>query len=523
MSESISKDASAQQVCRAARCEPLIHSQALSNWCNRIRFSAAKLAVRKKDFGIAFVLGIRHLCDRCVAPRQTMEAELAARQFSAHAILNELHVPVTAICDAISQLHAQIRQADEDAQQERIKHGASDPSAASPDDVLLLNVGGSEWRVKRKLLTQGEGVEGTLLAALCSGCWDGRLVRDDKQRVFLNMDSEAFRAIHKAILDAETMRTSGKAASVKHLIDDAAKRNQTGPHDFWVKLMMSPLDKTTPAEATSSGGAGTDLRLPTTGIPAEMGDTVKRLEGIMKAFAAEKARLEGQLRAANTRRDHLNKEIQAVEPFLLPLSGGDHIRSVDACGQVISTTQSTVDTMNQELINRFDMWPGPVDVVQPDHISRIVDHHRRQRLGASPAEANVPLQMDTAREQAAFDINAAMYGVVKTDTPHGAQQTSDSDGFTSIPFGDWYRIVTEGSGRVPTLNDSVRYDWIAWCDAFDGQRRVYDRRGWVYRVSDMGGWLREAVLSMRVGEVRQIKLPDDYIDRYAQLRLISIE
>ncbi|CEL94698.1 unnamed protein product [Vitrella brassicaformis CCMP3155] len=451
-----------------------------------------------------------------------MEAESAAGQFSAHAILNQLHVPVTAIGDAISQLRAQIRQADDDAQQERTKHGASDPSTASPDDMLLLNVGGSEWRVKRKMLTQGEGVEGTLLAALFSGCWDGRLIKDDKQRLFLNMDSEAFKTIHTAILDAETMRTSRKAASVKHLIDDAAKRHHTGPHDFRVKLMMSHLDKT-PTEATSSGSVGTDLRLPTTGIPAEMGDTVKTLEGIMKAFAAEKARLEAQLRAANTRRDNLNKEIQAVEPFLLPLSGGDPIRSVDVCGyQVISTTQSTVDTMNQELTNRFDMWPRPVDVVQPDHISRIVDHHRRQRLGASPAEANVPLRMDNAREQAAFDVNAAMYGVVKTDTPntHGAQQTSDSDGFTVTPLGVRYRIVTEGTGICARF----KFDWVGWRDAFDGRDKLIDQRGEVWRVSDRPEWLREALLSMNEGEVRQIIVPARYefFLRYVQLRLVSI-
>ncbi|CEM05790.1 unnamed protein product [Vitrella brassicaformis CCMP3155] len=418
-------------------------------------------------------------------------------EFSAQAIFNELHMPVTAISDAITQLHARIRQADDDAQRERQKHGASDPSAASPDDILLLNVGGSEWRVKRNHMTQGEGVEGTLLAALFSGCWDGRLVSHDKQRVFLDICPEAFKTIHTAILNAATLRQTGNAASVATLLDEASKQNSyTGSHGFWIKLLLSPLDKA--ASAAPPGGVA-EPRLSATDSPAAMGDAVRTLEAIMKAIVKEKARLEGQLLAAQGRRDKLDKEIQAVMPFLAPLSGGDAIRW--------SRTRA-------------------VEVVQPDHICRMVDYYRRKRLGASAADMAAVLKMANSTEQAAFDINTAMYGVVKPDThtTHGAQQTSDIDGFIEMPSGVRYRIVTEGTGRVPTLNDRVKTDTIAWSDGFDGRKKAFDYRGEVRRVSDLAEWWRKAVLPMREGEVRQIKLPRGYpYPRYVELRLISIE
>ncbi|CEM38800.1 unnamed protein product [Vitrella brassicaformis CCMP3155] len=450
----------------------------------------------------------------------TMEAELAARQFSAHAILNELHVPVTAIGDAISQLHTQIRQADEDAQRERQHHGASDPSAASPDDTLLLNVGGHLMSVRWQHMTQGEGVEGTLLAALFGGCWEGRLIKDDSQRVFVDICPEAFKAVHKAILNAETLRSAGKAASVGHLLNEVAKRDK-GRHGFWVKLLTTPLDK----DVTE--GTGSADSVPTgslTSSPTEAAAALKAMEAILKAFANEKARLEGQLRAANTRRDNLDKEIKAVEPFLLPLSGGDAIRSVEVCGQLISTTQSTVDEMGDiALSHRFDLWSSSraVEVVDPDHIGRMVDFYRRKRLGASPADMAAVLTMAGETDQAPFDVNAAMYGIVKTDTP--TLQASVGRRTGTLPSSGYpYEVVQEGTGRVPTINDRVKFDRAEWRDAFDGQNKAYDYRGAVYRVSDLYGWLRELFLSMREGEVRHIKVPDGP-EPYRELRLISIE
>jgi len=447
----------------------------------------------------------------------TLQAELAARQFSAHAMQLQLQGPLTAIGDAIEELHAQIRQVDEDAQRERQKHGASDPSAVSPDDVLMLNVGGHLMSVKRQDMTEGEGVEGTLLAALFSGYWGGRLIKDDKQRIFIDMDADAFMTIHKAILNAATMRSAGKMAPVGSFFD-------TKRHDFWVKLMLSPLNKAA-ADATPSGG-GAETRLTATDDPADTADVVKPLEAtieaIKEAFAAEKARLEGQLRAANRRRDNLDKEIQAVKPFLAPLSGGDAIRSVDVCGTRISTVQSTLDEMGDiGLHNRFDMWPAPIEDVPVDHIRRLVDHYRRKRLGASTEDIDAPLKIGKNAEQAAFDINAAMYGV-KTDTP-----TATDDGFLTSYHTPGcevrYKVVREGFGRTPTLEQIAITDRVTWRDGFEGNVKDTECRKHMARVSQPGlGYLRDALLSMREGEVRRFICQEDGDVYYDEVSLLQV-
>jgi len=96
------------------------------------------------------------------------------------------------------------------------------------------------------------------------------------------------------------------------------------------------------------------------------------------------------------------------------------------------------------------------------------------------------------------------------------------EGFMLYPSGAYHKVVQEGTGRVPTLNDRIKHDQSTWRDGFEGQDKAYAERGEEWRVSDRSGWLREAWLSMREGEVRQIILPYDSYGTYNQLRLISI-
>jgi len=108
------------------------------------------------------------------------------------------------------------------------------------------------------------------------------------------------------------------------------------------------------------------------------------------------------------------------------------------------------------------------------------------------------------------------------------QQTANSSSVGrrtgTLPSGAQYEVVQEGTGRVPTPNDRVKFDDIEWVDGFNGRDKFVDYRGRVDRVSDLFfAWEGDAVLSMREGETRQITLPPGYIARYIQLRLISIE
>ncbi|CEM06923.1 unnamed protein product [Vitrella brassicaformis CCMP3155] len=456
--------------------------------------------------------------------QRAMQAELSAQKFSVISILNQLHVPTTKASDAIESLHKQIQQADDDAQQERQKHDASDASKASPDDVLLLNVGGAELRVKRQRLTQGGGVEGTLLATLFGGSSDDRFIkltdRDNQEWIVIDMDSAAFKVIHKAILAAETIRsathpTANTQASISHLLEDARRRNFTGLHDYWIRKMLSAIA----SAAAGTIGAVAEPKMRLSGNPKDLNDFVEAVGCFVTVFAAEKVRLEGEQEAARQRYKNVGNEIKAVTPFLRPLNGSESIRSVDVCGEKIATTQSTIDEMSDKLRNRFDMWSRPVEDVQADHVSRMVDHYRRKRLGASPAEMAVVLKMASATEQAAFDINAFMYGLTD-ESPKASKAHQTFGGLGQVPStrqrqfdfaqmlnGVQYKIVQQGSGAKPTSNQRVKFDVIEWRDGFDGQDKIGEHRGPEHLVSSCAGWLQEVLTDMRVGEVRRLILP----------------
>ncbi|CEM38818.1 unnamed protein product [Vitrella brassicaformis CCMP3155] len=163
--------------------------------------------------------------------------------------------------------------------------------------------------------------------------------------------------------------------------------------------------------------------------------------------------------------------------------------------------------------------------------------------GRQQQAGNATTTTTTAAAAAAGHVSSRV-----ATTPHGARQTS-SNGATlrqrqegsslsqqqpansssvgrrtgTSRYGYRYEVVQEGTGRVPTLFDTVKIDRIAWDDGFDGQRKACDVHGEVIRVSGRGEWKREALLAMREGEIRRITAPPRYPARFRQLRLISIE
>ncbi|CEM35091.1 unnamed protein product [Vitrella brassicaformis CCMP3155] len=105
--------------------------------------------------------------------------------------------------------------------------------------------------------------------------------------------------------------------------------------------------------------------------------------------------------------------------------------------------------------------------------------------------------------------------------------TEDTDGFIQLPSGVRYRIVQRGDGQAPTLNQTVRIDNLVWQGDGEG---FNDRSRPRYREVDeriddsMPEWRREALLSMKVGEVRRLIVPATVEDgrRRHELRLWAI-
>ncbi|CEM32335.1 unnamed protein product [Vitrella brassicaformis CCMP3155] len=387
------------------------------------------------------------------------------------------------------------------------QHGASDGSAASGDDLLLLNVGGSQSCVRRKHLTS---IKGTVLAALFSGRWDGRLIRDADNRIFIDMESEAFEKVRNTLFEG------GKAA-VDLLMTEMANRNYRGLHDFWVRRLLSPIEKpsrkrirTDEAPSVSAGGVD------------ELRGFCKTVESFLKGYMAEKAKVDEEVQQQKHQYDGLIKEVTAVSAFLKPVSGDDPIRSVEVCGKVIMTADSTLTEMgNVALASRFQLWPAAVEDVSEEHIRRLVDYHRRKRHAAAVTDeclqgcVAVPLKMGNGPKQDFFNKTAAMYGV------------DLSVKYEESPLGVRYEIVTAGTGPKPQLDSHIQYDYIEWADSFDSETKAFHYQGWEKKVSTLGRWSREALTSMKVGETRRLIVPPEVrkISKktgYVELRLLKI-
>ncbi|CEM38716.1 unnamed protein product [Vitrella brassicaformis CCMP3155] len=160
------------------------------------------------------------------------------------AILNSFHRPAVILCESLNPQKQEITTTKESTAQLKTNHRIADTPPTSGKDVLLLNVGGTERRVRRQHLTEGEGVEGTALALLFSGKFDERFVRDGKKRIFLDMDCPAFDVILQGILEARALQQATSEGgrdrnAVSRLLTEADKRQHKGTMDSQIALIIA--------------------------------------------------------------------------------------------------------------------------------------------------------------------------------------------------------------------------------------------------------------------------------------------
>ncbi|CEM06957.1 unnamed protein product [Vitrella brassicaformis CCMP3155] len=391
-------------------------------------------------------------------------------------------------------------------------------NSSGEDDLLHLNVGGSVSRMRRRHLT-ASGAEGTLLAALFSGRWDECFLKDSSGRMFLDVDSAAFSSIRNAIF-------AGEREGVDDLVKAAHRRNLKGPHDFYIKLLLSPLKE--PDDGTAQQQQQQSV---VSTAHAKLSGLLSSVATFVKAFDAEQAKLDQEMELLKT-------ETESVNPFLKPLYGdSETICSVDVCGRTISTLKSTIDEMGDVALGRrhdASLWSAPIESVSDAHIRRLVDFYRRKRLAAAFSDrkpylrdaVRVPLRMATPAEQRFFEKTAAMYGILIEIDLSLPDDSGDGD-YKRTPLGVLYRIVQPGNGTTPRLTQQITFDHISWKDAFDAADVWHQHRGQTVGFTRLLTWSAEAFLSMSEGEVRRLIVPASVngwgATSYSELKLISIK
>mmetsp|Transcript_32843 Transcript_32843/g.94785 ORF Transcript_32843/g.94785 Transcript_32843/m.94785 type:complete len:312 (-) Transcript_32843:342-1277(-) len=134
-------------------------------------------------------------------------------------------------------------------------------------------------------------VEGSPLSILFSGKWDGRFIRDQDSRVFVDMDPRAFEQARNALFEGQE--------GVDHLLCEAHKRQFTGVHDFWFKLLLSPLPPVVEEKRSAERP-----QLTATNIPPELNAFWAAVKKFIEGFAARKGRL---ARERQPRRRHTTR------------------------------------------------------------------------------------------------------------------------------------------------------------------------------------------------------------------------
>jgi len=101
----------------------------------------------------------------------------------------DYQLEIRALEEAESRVLKRIESFDAKKKETADANGRSD---ATKDELLEINAGGNIIFARRSVLTQ---IEGSRLGAIFSGRWDNRLQRDNKGRIFLDVNATCFEAI----------------------------------------------------------------------------------------------------------------------------------------------------------------------------------------------------------------------------------------------------------------------------------------------------------------------------------------
>eukprot|EP00745_Piridium_sociabile_P043591 TRINITY_DN89383_c0_g1_i1.p1 TRINITY_DN89383_c0_g1~~TRINITY_DN89383_c0_g1_i1.p1 ORF type:complete len:454 (+),score=38.21 TRINITY_DN89383_c0_g1_i1:53-1363(+) len=291
----------------------------------------------------------------------------------------------------------------------------------SADDPIRLNVGGEQCTVKRDVLT---AVPGSLLASLFSGRWDKSLLRDEDDRIFLDVDTIIFRDTIVDIL--LQIRTSGGKYT------DYLLKSRSGyvPARFYIELFVKPrfqIEEVAMNETSKKAqeDEADELNRITALLSRRMmrqeaGDVVDKMRQDLVSFAS----VVGDRDAVILRREKqlavelksLEEECKSVKIFLKSGDESDKIKKVQVLGRPVTTLQRTLQPYEHTaLAGRFLRWSTSYSVldVSYEHVSCLVDSFRRLRIVKTYGNAveYVGDAFHSCRDSVAFQQTAAMYGI----------------------------------------------------------------------------------------------------------------
>ena len=124
--------------------------------------------------------------------------------------------------EEIGAREATLKQREEElqkAEEEFSEEAAKAYGATKPDDIITLDVGGTQLRVLRSTLCY---VEGSMLASMFSGRWDDNMVKDGEGAFFIDQPYEHFKALLDFFRSCKSAAVNGPRPSIEAVAGEIA-------------------------------------------------------------------------------------------------------------------------------------------------------------------------------------------------------------------------------------------------------------------------------------------------------------
>ncbi len=196
-------------------------------------------------------------------------------------------------------------------------------------DIIKLNVGGTKMTVRRDTLCL---IKGSRLEALFSGTWEEKLLRDEDDCVFMDLDPHYF----KRIIDyLYLQKLSNNSVEFQDMPKVSPKKEQER-FDFYVDFFHLRATIHGTNGTCSNGNQNDDIITPESFNPAG-----NCYDAVVSCFEIE----EKELAFEELKLKKMEEDIEKQEHFFAIFakgSSGDAILNLSVDGEVIQTKQSTL-------------------------------------------------------------------------------------------------------------------------------------------------------------------------------------
>ncbi|CEM37388.1 unnamed protein product [Vitrella brassicaformis CCMP3155] len=304
----------------------------------------------------------------------------------------------------------------------------TEPSAECMREVLEFSLSGEYFRARRSTLC---GVKGSVIALLFCGAFDQAFIRDQNNRILLQVFPRAF----KWLVGKLDMYVAEQTDSI---VIPPSRQNDT-PFKYWVELLMS--DPGYPTKRRANRVQIPPLTQGHQQQQQQQGDGGQQQpQADAEALSVE---LVSMIRRAKDARDAQLERLEAIRPLLKTgNTDEDSLVSIDVSGATVTVTKGVATSLGDDstFANIFLKHDGRAAGFDVEHVHRIVDivaraHMKGTAISAQDVHEAKGGEIDETDYRSVLDmygLDSDRYlgpidGLLTTDHLHKMRQWCEGD------------------------------------------------------------------------------------------------